>query len=148
MIEITKIKIDDEALKSNISEAMDLNNNDEMFTRLLEVSKAKKEVADALEKIEAIEKMAKSEIDSRAKNLYGKDWQAIAGEGYKISRSFTGSVYTFDPENKPAKKYLVIKETVNTKLVDAEAELKDGVLPKGIEINPSRGSSIRINLKG
>ena len=146
MIEIETIKIDDEALKSSILEATDLNDNEAMFAKLTEISKAKKELADALDQISSLESLAKSEIDSRAKTLYGKDWQAIAGSGYKISKSYTGAVYNISPDVKPAKKYLVIKESINTKVVEAELEVS-GKLPKGIEPNKSRGTMIRISLK-
>lgn len=146
MITINEINIDDEALKASISEAGDLNNNEAMFEKLTEITKAKKELADALEVISSMESMAKNEIDSRAKTLYGINWQAISGEGYKISKSFTGAVYEINPEIKPSKKYLVVKETVNTKAVEAELEL-NGKLPKGIEPNKSRGTMLRITLK-
>ena len=146
MITINEINIDDEALKASISEAGDLNNNEAMFEKLTEITKAKKELADALDQITSLESLAKSEIDSRAKTLYGKDWQAIAGAGYKISKSYTGAVYNISPDVKPAKKYLVIKESINTKVVEAELEVS-GKLPKGIEPNKSRGTSIRITLK-
>lgn len=146
MIEIKEIKIDEEALKSSILEATDLNDNEAMFAKLTEISKAKKELADALDQISSLESLAKSEIDSRAKTLYGNDWQAIAGSGYKISKSYTGAVYNISPDVKPAKKYLVIKESINTKVVEAELEVS-GKLPKGIEPNKSRGTMIRISLK-
>lgn len=146
MIEIETIKIDDEALKSSIFEATDLNDNEAMFAKLTEISKAKKELADALDQISSLESLAKNEIDNRAKTLYGNDWQAIAGSGYKISKSYTGAVYNISPDVKPAKKYLVIKESINTKVVEAELEVS-GKLPKGIEPNKSRGTMIRISLK-
>ena len=146
MIEIAEIKIDDEALKANILEATDLNDNEAMFERLTEIAKAKKELSDALDQITSLESLAKSEIDSRAKTLYGNDWQAIAGSGYKISKSYTGAVYNISPDVKPAKKYLVIKESINTKVVEAELEVS-GKLPKGIEPNKSRGTMLRITLK-
>lgn len=146
MIEIAEIKIDEEALKANILEATDLNDNEAMFERLTEITKAKKELSDALDKIAGLESLAKSEIDSRAKTLYGNDWQAIVGSGYKISKSYTGAVYNISPDVKPAKKYLVIKESVNTKAVEAELEVS-GKLPKGIEPNKARGTMIRISLK-
>lgn len=146
MIEIAEIKIDEEALKNSIQEADDLNNNEEMFEKLTQIAVAKKELSEALDQITSIESLAKSEIDSRAKTLYGINWQAIAGSGYKISRSFTGAVYNINPEVKPNKKYLVVKETVNTKAVEAELEMS-GKLPKGIEPNKSRGSMLRITLK-
>lgn len=146
MIEIKDISIDEDELKSLISEAKDLNDHEEMFNKLSEISVLKKEIADALEIVEGVEREAKYTIDDRARELYGNDWQAISGKGYKISRSRTGSVYTILPDIKPQKKFLVIKESINTKAVDAEIEEK-GKLPKGVEYNPSRGTMIRITLR-
>lgn len=146
MIEIDAIKINDDELKQAIASAKDLNDNEAAFAELAKVSQVKKQIKDVLDTLESIEADAKSEIDSRAKALYGSDWQAIAGRGYKISRSKTGSVYNINPELKPNKKYLIIKETVNSKLVDAEVEL-NGKLPKGIEINPDRGTMIKVTIK-
>lgn len=146
MIEIDAIKINDDELKQAIASAKDLNDNEAAFAELAKVSQIKKQIKDVLDTLEGIEADAKNEIDGRAKALYGNDWQAIAGKGYKITRSRTGSVYTINPEIKPLKKYLVIKETVNTKLVDAEVEV-NGKLPKGIEINPSRGTMIKVTIK-
>lgn len=146
MIEIATIKIDDEKLKESITTAADLNNNDEAFAGLTTISQFKKQIADALDTIDGIEREAKAAIDARAKTLYGINWQAITGQGYKITRSKTGSVYNINPEFKPDKKFLIIKESVNSKLVDAEVELH-GKLPKGIEINPDRGTMIKVTIK-
>ncbi len=146
MIEIDAIKINDDELKQAITSAKDLNDNEAAFAELAKVSQVKKQIKDVLDTLESIEADAKNEIDGRAKALYGSDWQAIAGKGYKITRSRTGSVYTINPDIKPLKKYLVIKETVNTKLVEAEVEV-NGKLPKGIEINPSRGTMIKVTIK-
>lgn len=146
MIEIAPIQIDDEKLKESITTAADLNNNDEAFAELAAISRFKKQIADALDVVDKIEREAKAAIDSRAKTLYGINWQAIAGQGYKITRSKTGSVYNINPELKPSKKFLIIKESVNSKLVDAEVELH-GKLPKGIEINPDRGTMIKVTIK-
>ena len=146
MIEIDAIKINDDELKQAIASAKDLNDNETAFAELAKVSQVKKQIKDVLDTLESIEADAKSEIDGRAKALYGNDWQAIAGNGYKITRSRTGTVYALNPDVKQAKKYLIIKETINTKLVDAELEV-NGKLPKGIEYNPARGTMIRISLK-
>lgn len=146
MIEIAPIQIDDEKLKESITAAADLNNNDEAFAELAAIRRFKKQIADALDMVDKIESEAKAAIDARAKTLYGINWQAIAGQGYKITRSKTGSVYNINPELKPSKKFLIVKESVNSKLVDAEVELH-GKLPKGIEINPDRGTMIKVTIK-
>lgn len=147
MIELN-IKIDDEKLEKTIADAEQLSDNDKVFASLTEVVKAKKELEDALEVVARLETKAKQDIDAKAKSLYGNDWQAIAGTGYKITRSFTGAVYIINPDQRPDKKYLKVTESIDTAKVKAAIELNDGKLPKGIELNPHRNTSIRITLKG
>lgn len=147
MIELN-IKIDDEQLENTINNAEQLKDNDKVFASLTEVVKAKKQIEDALEVVSKLEAKAKQDIDAKAKALYGNDWQAIAGTGYKITRSFTGAVYMINPDQHPDKKYLKVTESIDTAKVKAAIELNDGKLPKGIELNPHRNTSIRITLKG
>lgn len=145
MIELN-YKLDEEELASSINEAIKLEDNERMFDSLCEVKRAKLELEDALEKLEKIEIIAKGLINSKAKQLYGNDWQTIVSKGYKITRSSTGNIYIRNPDLPVSKKFIELKECLLTKLIDAELE-KTGKLPKGIEINPSRGESIRITLK-
>ena len=147
MIELN-IKIDDEQLENTINNAEHLKDNDKVFASLTEVVKAKKQIEGALEVVSKLEAKAKQDIDAKAKALYGNDWQAIAGTGYKITRSFTGAVYMINPDQRPDKKYLKVTESIDTAKVKAAIELNDGKLPKGIELNPHRNTSIRITLKG
>lgn len=139
-------EINEEELAKSINEAIKLEDNEEMFNQLCAVKRAKLELEEALEKLEKIESIAKGFINSKAKQLYGNDWQTIASKNYKITRSKTGNIYVINPEIKVSKKFLKIVESIDTKLVDAELE-KTQKLPKGIELNPSRGDSIRITLK-
>lgn len=139
-------EIDEEKLSETINEAIKLDDNEQMFNQLCEVKRAKAELEDALEALDKIEVVAKGLINSKAKELYGNDWQTIAGQGYKITRSKTGSIYQVSPMERPNKKFLIIKESIDSKAVDAAIE-KSGKLPKGIEINPNRGESIRVALK-
>lgn len=139
-------KLDEESLAKSINEAIKLEDNEQMFNNLCEVKRAKMELENALEELDKIEIIAKGLINSKAKQLYGNDWQTIAGNGYKITRSKTGSIYILNPMVKANKKFLEIKETINSKAVDAEIE-KNGKLPNGIDINPNRGESLRITIK-
>jgi hypothetical protein len=139
-------EINEEELAKTINEAINLNDNDQMFGNLCEVKRAKKDLEEALEKLDTIESIAKGFIDSKARQLYGNDWQTIVGKGYKITRSSTGNVYVRNPDIPVNKKFLKIVESLDTKAIDAELE-KTQKLPKGIEVNPSRGTSIRITLK-
>lgn len=139
-------ELDEEKLAKTINEAIRLDDNEQMFNHLCEVKRAKLELENALEKLDKIEVIAKGLINSKAKQLYGNDWQTIAGNGYKITRFKTGSIYILNPMVKANKKFLEIKETINSKAVDAEIE-KNGKLPNGIDINPNRGESLRITIK-
>lgn len=139
-------EINEEELAKSINEAIKLEDNDQMFSQLCEVKRAKQALEDALEKLETIEALSKGFINSKAKQLYGNDWQVITGKGYRISRSSTGNVYVRNPEIPVSKKFIKIVESLDTKAIDAEIE-KTQKLPKGIEVNPNRGESIRITLK-
>lgn len=139
-------EIDEEKLAETINEAIKLKDNNEMFEQFSLVAKAKNELKDALDKLEGIEIIAKGLINSKAKQLYGKDWQTVTGQGYKITRSSTGNIYVRNPDLPVSKKFIELKESLLTKIIDAELE-KTGKLPKGIEINPNRNESIRITLR-
>ena len=139
-------EIDEEQLAQTVNEAINLEDNEQMFEQLSAVAKAKCELKDALEKLETIEVVAKGLINSKAKQLYGTDWQTIVGKGYKITRSKTGNVYIHNPDIPVNKKFIELKESLLTKVIEEEIE-KTGKLPKGIEVNPNRGESIRIAIK-
>jgi hypothetical protein len=139
-------EINEEELANSINEAIKLEDNEKMFDQLCQVKRAKLEIEDALEKLEKIDIVAKGLINSKATQLYGNDWQTIASKSYKITRSATGNIYVINPDIKVNKKFLKIVESLNTKAIDEELE-KTQKLPNGIELNPSRGSSIRITLK-
>lgn len=139
-------ELNEEELARSINEAIKLDDNEEMFNHLCNVKRAKSELEDALEKLENIEIIAKGLINSKAKELYGIDWQTIASKNYKITRSKTGNIYVRNPEISVNKKFLKIVESLDTKAIDAELE-KTQKLPKGVEVNPNRGDSIRITIK-
>ena len=138
-------EINEEELAKSINEAIKLEDNEEMFNQLCQVKVAKKELEDALERLDKIEIIAKGLINSKAKQFYGTDWQTICSKNYKITRSQTGNIYVRNQDHVN-KKFIELKETILTKVIDSEIE-KTGKLPKGIEVNPSRGESIRITLK-
>lgn len=142
----TFFEIDTVKLKEVITESATLEDNEELFTRLSSIAHAKKLLKDALDDIESIEGEAKGLINNRAKTLYGASWQVIAGKGYKINRIPTGSIYVRNPDIPAPKKFIEIKESINTAAVDLFIE-KTGKLPKGIEVNPARGDSIRISVQ-
>lgn len=138
--------IDLDALKETIDKSTNLNDNEEFFGSLSTISEAKADLKELLEKVESIESEAKNAIKSKAKQLYGTEWRAIAGTGYKITRSYAGSVYSKAPDVKVAKKFIKVVESIDTKVVDLEIE-KTGKLPKGLDFNMNRTEVIRIAVK-
>lgn len=140
-----EFEIDTDLLTRTIELAPDLDNNESLFGQLASIAKHKAVVVNALEQIEGLENQAKNKINAKAKELYGNDWQAIAGDGYKIIRLSTGSLYVRNPDEPIAKRFIEIKENLITKEIETEIE-KTGKLPRGIELNPNRGESIRIKI--
>jgi hypothetical protein len=131
-------------LYHSIESSLDLKDDQDVFEGLVHTTKVKKELKDLLTAVEEIESEAKGLINSKAKALYGSDWQVIDGDKFSITKSPTGDIYTINGE--PNKKFIKIKKSVNADEVDnfvAEHEK----LPVGIELNDKRGESLRINLK-
>lgn len=136
-------EINIDAIKRSVDDALDLNDNEELFNQLVEFERVKKQANDILDQVKSIEGDVKGLIKSKADALYGIEWEAIKGRNYKITKSPTGSVFAID--GKVQKKFLVIKESIDTKAVNAYVKEK-GKLPTGVDYNPQRGSSIRITV--
>jgi hypothetical protein len=137
-------KLDDQAIKNLISEAADLENNDELFGHLAEIARIMQDFHDVQDLLDKLHLDIKTEINDKAKALYGPQWQAIKGDGYKITRSHTGSIYEIAGE--PAPELIEVKQSIRSKLVDEYVKAK-GTLPEGIGYNPNRGEAIRITVK-
>lgn len=133
-----------EALEDLVQGASQLEDNQQLFEQLASISKAKKLVEDALEEVLAVETEAKGLINAKAKALYGHDWQAIKGKGYKISRQQTGAVYEFTDPEKVADEFVKIKMDPNAATITNYRETHDNALPKGVGLNEHRGESIRV----
>ena len=141
---IINVEIDLDEVNNIVSEALKLEDNAELFTKLAEFAKIKKQIADAVEAIDRVEVDIKGVINAKAKQLYGNDWQAIAGPGYKISRSFTGAKY--EHVGEASEEFIVTKLSINSKAVDTYVK-EHSDLPNGIAVNSARGESIRITVK-
>jgi hypothetical protein len=137
-------EIDIEGLKETIENAKDLNDNKELFDRLVEVARIKKIANDILDQTASIEGQVKGLINSKATALYGNEWEAIKGDNYKITRSGTGAVFKII--GKVQNKFKVVKESLDTEAV-TDYIRKSGKLPTGVDYNPTRGSSIRITVQ-
>lgn len=137
-------EIDLDAIKEAIENSGDLNDNEAVFGALAQVARVKNELGALLDKVASVEAEAKATIVSKGNALYGVEWTAIKGQGYKITRSKTGSVYAPTGEAIP-KKFRKVVESIDAKLVDAFVLVNDK-LPEGIDYNPNRGSSLRITV--
>jgi hypothetical protein len=136
-------QVDDEAIKELVQSAAELEDNDELFSRLAEIARVKQDFRDVEEVLDKLELEIKAEINAKAKALYGAQWQAIKGNGDKITRSHTGSIYEII--GKPAEELIEIKQSIKSKLVEEYVKAK-GKLPEGIGYNPNRGEAIRISV--
>lgn len=154
-------KIDLDKVTNVIDTSETLSNDSTVFAQLADIQRAKQTLKAAQDEFEVVEKKAKQAISDRARALYGVNWSAIKGEGYKITRSGTGSVYglqdapTNDPsstnmlswlsENLDLLPYVKIAVSVNADAVGDHVVAKGG-LPDGVEYNPQRGEQIRITV--
>jgi len=141
---IINAEIDIEAIKKIADEALKLDDNGALFGKLAEFAKAKKQIKDIVELIDKAEVEIKGIINSKAKALYGPNWQAITGPGYKISRSFTGAKY--EQVGAAPEEFIVIKQSVDSKAVDNYVKAHNE-MPEGIAVNQGRGESIRMTIK-
>lgn len=139
---IINAEFDLAALRASIENVDKIEDAEDFFNQLTEVIRVKAEANDILDRIKSVEAEAKGLINAKAKALYGDDWQAVKGHGFKITRSNTGAVY--DITGKPSPKFLVVKKTVDSKAVDEYITTHDGKLPAGIDYNPKRGEQLRI----
>lgn len=136
-------EIDVKALRDQLESATKIEDGEAFFETLSAVYKAKREMDQAYDLLKSLETEAKGLINTKAKALYGNEWQAIKGERFKITRSRTGDIYAI--AGKAPKKFLKVKTSVDSKLVDAYVEM-NGKLPTGIELNDQRGESIRVTI--
>lgn len=138
-----EVELDIDDLKDFIENSKDLNDNKELFSYLSKIEVTKKKIEDILDQVKKVHDEAKGLINSKGNALYGESWGAIKGNGYKISKSPTGSVFSIT--GKVMSKFKVVKESIDTKVV--ETYIKDkGKLPSGVDYNPTRGHSIRITV--
>lgn len=138
------VKIDVERIKSVLEKIAKLENNDQVFRLLSNVAKPKKQLEDALEQVEAAERQIKQTISDCARALYGDDWAAIEGQGYKIARQFGGAVY--EKIGDVAPEFVKITETLDSDAITTFVKA-NGKLPKGVAPNKARSEQIRLTVK-
>ena len=140
-----EIDIDLDQLRADIETATKIDSDERFFEGITIIERVKKDIKDLSDDIYSIEQDVKGLINTKAKAIYGGDWQVIKGETFKITRSKTGDLYLINGE--PHKKFLKVKTSVDSKAVDEYIEKYDA-LPRDIEINDKRGESLRITIKG
>ena len=139
-----ELEVDVDKLREQIESATKIDDAESFFEEITKIEKAKKEIKDLSDQIYSMEQDVKGLINTKAKALYGGDWQVIKGERFKITRSKTGDVYLVN--GTPSAKFTKVKVSVDSKTVDDYVTEHDK-LPKGIEINDQRGESLRITIK-
>lgn len=139
-----ELKVDIKSIRETIENALELNDNQQLFEKIVEFEIVKKQANDLLDTVKSIEADVKGLINSKANALYTDKWEVIAGRNYKIIKSPTNNV--FNITDTVEAEFVVVKKTANTKIINQY--IKDnGKLPKGVEYNMERGTSIRINIK-
>lgn len=138
------VDVDLAQVQGIVDDALKLDDNALLFKKLAEFAHIKKQVSDAMEAVGKIEADVKGFISAKAKQLYGDNWQAIAGPGYKISRSFTGAKY--EQVGAAAEDFIIIKQSVDSKAVENFVKANNK-LPEGIAASAARGQQIRITIK-
>lgn len=139
------IEIDDERIKEVIEQSKDLGKDEKVFKMLSDLMSHKKMVDDMNDLWGSIERDIKQALNDKAKDLLGKDWTALDGQGFSLRRSLTGSVYTLTDPDKVPEELLDVKITVKSKEVDNYIKA-NSKLPDGLSYNPNRNESIRIKL--
>lgn len=137
-------EFDLEALKASIENVKDFDKAEDFFAQLSEVQRVKTEINDVLDIMKSVEAEAKGLVNAKAKALYGDEWSAIKGHGFKITRSHTGAVFTIT--GRPNARFVETKKSVKSDEVKEYIVEHDGQLPSGIEYNPDRGESIKIKV--
>ena len=140
-----KLSIDLEAIIKAVEDSKTLEDNELVFAKLSQFAFDRKQVDAFNDAFEEVERMVKQVINDKAKALYGPEWKAIAGKGYKISRSPTGSMYEISDPSKVDDKFLKVKLSTDSKAVD-EFIKANSKLPEGLIYAPNRGESIRIKI--
>ena len=83
---IINAEFDIEELRTSIENVKKIENAEDFFKQLGEVQRVKTELAAVADQLKTIEAEAKGLINSKAKALFGDEWVAVKGHGFKITR--------------------------------------------------------------
>lgn len=140
------ININPDEIIEVLEKVKKLENNDKIFALLSQVAEPKRQLKEALDVVEDAERKIKQAISDKAKALYGNDWAAIAGTGYKITRQMSGAVYDIDGEADVPDEFKKVAISLDSDLVTNYVKA-NGKLPEGIVTNPNRQEAIRLTVK-
>lgn len=140
-----EIRVDEDRIEKIIRKSKDLQTDEAVFHELAWIMELKDSVDQMNEVWEGVERKIKQALNDKAKELLGKDWSALDGDGFSLRRSLTGSVYTLTDPDKVPDDLLDVKITVKSKEVDNYIKA-NSKLPDGLTYNPNRNESIRIKL--
>lgn len=139
------IRIDEDRIEKIIRKSKNLQTDEAVFSEIAWIMDNKKVIDQMNEVWEEVERKVKQALNDKAKDLLGKDWTALDGQGFSLRRSMTGSVYTLTDPDKVPEDLLDIKIAVKSKAVDDYIKA-NSKLPDGLSYNPNRNESIRIKL--
>lgn len=140
---IIHAEFDLDTLRQQVESSKTIKGDEPYFEQLIAVQSVKAQLSALEDELKSIEADAKGFINTKAKALYGDNWQVIKGERFKITRSKTGEMYLIN--GSPSSKFVKVKKSVDSKAVEEYMSDK-GKLPKGVEVNDQRGEQIRITI--
>ncbi len=139
------IRIDEERIEKIIRKSKNLQTDEAVFSEIAWIMDNKRVIDEMNEVWEELERKVKQALNDKAKELLGKDWTALDGDGFSLRRSLTDSVYTLTDPDKVPEDLLDVKISVKSKEVDNYIKA-NSKLPDGLSYNPNRNESIRIKL--
>lgn len=137
-------EFDIKAFKDVVASSKDLADDEKFFASLSQFQKIKNEYKQMGEDLDGAEREIKQAINDRAKAVFGDNWQAIAGSGWKISRSYAGSLYSIEDLAK-ATDFVKMEYKPDSKAID-EFISKNSALPDGVSRNSNRTEVLRISV--
>ena len=143
-VELHKV-IDADSIEKTIRKSKDLQNDESVFSDLAWLMDNKRMVDNLLDEWEDLERKIKQALNDKAKGLLGPNWKALDGDGFKLRRSLTGSVYEMSEPDKVDDEFVEVKLSVKTKEVETNIK-ENSKLPEGLSYNPKRNESIRISI--
>lgn len=131
-------------LIDKVSKSKDLSQCKELSEAAGLITETIGQLAEKLEIMQFLDANLKEAVNNRATQLYGKDWEPIEGDKYRVLRVLQGSVYVLSGhvDSRFTKQTISVDSPKTTEYLK-----KNGRLPDGIEPNKHRTERITITLK-